>query len=103
MITKEQYLEALTIVETYHKQLNLAVVRHSYDGKRILVDDWINENRPMPIRVYQALIHAEQYGKNKGKRTFTYMDEINMSDFVSIRNVGVKAWRDFLKLAPDYA
>ena len=28
MITKEQYLEALTIVETYHKQLNLAIVRH---------------------------------------------------------------------------
>lgn len=28
MITKEQYLEALTIVETYHKQLNLSIVRH---------------------------------------------------------------------------
>jgi hypothetical protein len=103
MITKEEYLEALTIVEDYHKQLNLAVARHSYDGKRILVDDWVNENRPIPHRVYQALIHTKQYGKNKGKRIFTYMDEVNMTDFLSIRNVGVKAWKDFLKLAPNYA
>jgi len=28
MITREKYLEALDIVEAYHKQLNLAVVRH---------------------------------------------------------------------------
>jgi hypothetical protein len=29
MITREKYLEALDIVEAYHKQLNLSIVRRS--------------------------------------------------------------------------
>ena len=93
MIKREEYLEALTIVESYHKQLNLAIAKHSYGGKRILVDDWINENKPIPIRVYKALTHTKQFVNNKVKRTFTYMDEVNMSDFLYIRKlVPVKVW-----------
>ena len=30
MITREEYLKALDIVEAYHEQLNLSIVRRSY-------------------------------------------------------------------------
>ena len=36
MIAKEQYLEALTIVETYHKQLNIPVVSNSLQAMIVL-------------------------------------------------------------------
>jgi len=54
MITKEQYLGALTIVETYHKQLNLAVVRHcgnDNDISKLNKGDYIRftkEVKPIP-------------------------------------------------------
>ena len=54
MITKEQYLEALTIVESYHKQLNLAVVRHcgnDSDISKLKKGDYVRfvkEVKPIP-------------------------------------------------------
>jgi hypothetical protein len=33
MITRQKYLEALTIVEAYHEQLNLSIVMHCVDNK----------------------------------------------------------------------
>jgi hypothetical protein len=52
MITKEQYLEALTIVEAYHKQLNLAVVRHcDKDISKLEKGDYVRfskEVKPIP-------------------------------------------------------
>jgi hypothetical protein len=108
MITKEKYLEALKIVEAYHSKLKFRsewILLNDCgpnEEQRMLVDDWLYENREknIPARVRKALEHVDTYGLNEGERTFTYMDEVEINKFLSIRNVGVTAWRDFEMLNP---
>lgn len=72
----------------------------SFEDKRVLVDDWIDAvgSGRMPARVYRALTarkNDDLYGVKPSDRYFTYMDEVTKDKFVSIRNVGVRAWNDF--------
>ena len=89
MITREEYNKALDIVEAYHKQLFIGVVRHSSTDRKT-VDDWINENYDkISGRLIQCLERKEW---NTNNRYFTYMDEINQREFLKIHNNGIKAW-----------
>lgn len=106
MITKEKYLEALKTVEAYHSKLKFRsewiLLNEFYpdEDQRMLVDDWLYENRSesIPARVRKALEHIEPYGREEGQRTFTYMDDITCEKFIGIRDVGIWAWRDFQDL-----
>lgn len=106
MIKKDKYLEALRIVEEYHDNIKfksswvLMNEIDSFEDKRVLVDDWIDAvgSGRMPARVYRALTarkNDDLYGVKPSDRYFTYMDEVTKDKFVSIRNVGVRAWNDF--------
>lgn len=101
MITREDYLNALELIDQYHQQLDLSDVRRSYSSGRKLVSDWLNEQKePIPTRVIEALNCEYSLGHNKSDyRSFTYMDEVNKRAFLRCRNVGKKAWVDFCKLA----
>ena len=80
MITKEQYLEALTIVEDYHKQLNLAVVRHSLRQEDLKAGDTIVFDRVMSKYIevgkkYKVLYVSQDFEKWHG--SFEIMLENN--------------------------
>ena len=95
MIKRDEYLEALRIVEEYHDN-----IKFKSSDKRVLVDDWIDAvgSGRMPARVYRALTarkNDDLHGIKPGDRYFTYMDEVTKDKFVSIRNVGVRAWNNF--------
>ena len=96
MIKRDEYLEALRIVEEYHDNIKFK----SSEDKRVFVDDWIDAvgGGHMPARVYRALTarkNDDLYGVKPGDRYFTYMDEVTKDKFISIRNVGVRAWNNF--------
>ena len=106
MITRDKYLEALRIVEEYHDNIKLKSSwvlmneLNSFEDKRVIVDDWIDAvgSGRMPARVYRALTarkNDDLRGVKLGDRYFTYMDEVTKDKFVSIRNVGVRAWNNF--------
>jgi hypothetical protein len=101
MITREDYLNALELIDLYHQQLNLSDIRRSSLSERKLVSDWLNEQtEPIPARVIEAITCGYSLRDNGSDyRAFTYMDEINKRAFLRCRNVGKKAWIDFCKLA----
>ena len=96
MITREEYLNALEIVDKYNRQLNVSDIVISTD--RETVDDWLFNNRhkfrnnkvPNILRAYEWIINTESEVRN-----FTYMDEINKHSFLRCRNAGKGGWAEF--------
>lgn len=90
MITKEEYLKALDIVEAYHEQLNLASVRRSCG---ITIKEWLDGCSPKPSkRLYKALV----YGTHNGT-VYKYLDEIDKQIY-RIRGIGRKLGNEFTEL-----
>lgn len=77
MIQKEEYLKALEIVEQYHKQLILQVVRIR-NTEKTLVSEWLKDNRDKikSIRVYNILTGNTRFGK-----AFEYIEDITIDSW----------------------
>ena len=93
MISRQEYLNALEIIDKYHCQDNKEIYR-------ILVSDWIDsQSERLPIRVQKALEFNQALGRHPRARAFKYLDEINKSGFLRCPNVGKKTWIDFCEIS----
>ena len=91
MITREEYLNALEIVDKYNRQLN------SYDteivNSRETVDDFIKKNRrKFSSNKVPNLLKSVEFASNPKSRIFIYMDEVNERDFKRVRHAGKVSW-----------
>ena len=89
MITREEYIEALTVVEGYHEQLRdtlFAVENHT----RVPLRTFMTETA-ISTRLHTVLDGLA--GRDGG--TPVYVDEILWLDFRRMRNAGPKLWEEF--------
>lgn len=96
MITREEYNEALDIVEAYHKQLFIDSVR---DAVKNLSNTPVLKWDKFPkcsTRLKSVLRTAERYNKENGSNYF--IETMDWSEFRRIRNAGEKSWDEFTKL-----
>ena len=71
MITREDYLNALELIDLYHQQLNLSDVRHSSSSVKTSIVKWMEENN-IPKRIQSVLTgHGGRYGTS-----FKYIEDI---------------------------
>lgn len=86
VITRQQYLEALELIDMYHRQSSDRAVE--VYGKTKMTD-WLNslDQRPS-VRLFNVLVSS-----------FDYFEDVNKSTFFKCRNVGTKAWAEFCSLA----
>ena len=78
MITREKYLEALDIVEAYHKQLNLSIVRRSFSRVKDLQETDYVEVVKVDANTKISLTVGERYQIlrfSEGKYQFTITDD----------------------------
>lgn len=91
MITKEQYLESLNIVETYHEQL-----RQSSIGHRLTpITEW-DKFEDCSRRLQNVLIDI-----NKGCPSYykeEFIENIKIDRMKSVRNCGKKSLIEFIEL-----
>jgi ERCC4-type nuclease len=88
MITKEEYLAALTIVEAYHEQLNTAISLNRRTEPT--VQDFI-ENADISTRLKYGL--AGIIKKNSNKTVL--LNEIKELELSIARNIGRQSVREF--------
>lgn len=85
VITRQQYLEALALVDMYHRQSTNTSFRNA--GKTGITD-WINSIDSKPsARLHRLLL------------SFDYFEDVNKLSFLDKRNAGPGAWEEFCSLA----
>jgi len=82
-VTEEEFLKALSIVKAYK------------DSKRILLEDFYNENKDIMSRRLRSCINGHINGYCRDGIKITYLNQINSSLFFRTRNVGKKTWIEF--------
>jgi hypothetical protein len=89
MITREEYMAALAIVEGYHGQLKetLCLVE---DHTRVPLQTFIKE-AGISSRLHTVL----SWFTGLSSYTQIYLDEILWPDFRKMRNAGPKLWEEF--------
>jgi len=92
MITREEYLNALEIVDKYHRQNQEIEV-----NKKMLIVDWIRANdHRISVRLLNSL-KAIQYYNNRvhESQKLIFMDQLDRFAFKKIRGAGTKTWVEF--------
>lgn len=85
-ITRQQYLEALELIDMYHRQSSDRDVEDYGKTKMI---DWLSGLDQKPsARLFNILASS-----------FDYFEDVNRYTFFKCRNVGPKAWEEFCSLA----
>ena len=100
MITREEYNSALDLVEAYHKQLFIGITGNARDNAKTLVEDW-SELPKCSTRLYHALVGRGRYtgyGYEKSHQPFKYIEDVNKSGFMKLRDVGQVSWTEFVEL-----
>ena len=92
VITREQYLDALEIIDKYHRQLGSIDVNYS---KRVKIRDW-DKLPHCPVRLQNILL---EYYDWKLNLKIEYMDQISKRNFLIQRNAGIGSWSDFCKIS----
>ncbi len=77
MITKQQYFEALEIIDLFHRQQGNTI------NNRVLTKDWAR-NQDISVRCYNILT-SEYNG-------FEFVDQITKRSFLVCHNAGKKTW-----------
>ena len=101
MITREKYLEALDIVEAYHKQLNLSIVRRSFSRVKDLQENDYVEVVKVDVNTKISLTVGKRYQIlrfSEGKYQFTIRDD-NGKEKQYVTDYG----KTFKPVIPNYA
>ena len=84
MITRKDYIEALDVVEAYHKQLlDLSPLR------KTKIKDWDK------LKEGSGRLHKTLIGMDSG---IEYIEDFTSSTFLKHRNAGKKSWAEFKEL-----
>ena len=93
MITREQYLDALELIDKYHQQTDSS---NKAIEKKTEISEWLaNLPRKPSVRLYNTLTGNYWGGKTN---PFKYIEDITQFDFVRARNAGKKTWEEFVEL-----
>ncbi len=96
MVTREEYIAALDVVEAYHRQLNVAVGM-AEAHRRVSLLTFLKE-----VTVSPRLEKALSYFKLRNDGTPACLDEILKTDFLRIRNAGLGLWDEFVEKRDSY-
>lgn len=92
MISKEDYLIALSIVEQYHNRLK-KYIELTESIEKTDVKSWVEDNRyKMTGLLRGSLLMHYKWGIIK------YIEDIDVKQLSTFRNVGVKSVKEFIKL-----
>jgi len=94
MITREQYNNALDIVEEYHNQLSLVHVDRCM-GKT-MTHEW-DRLSECSTRLYNVLTGAYGCG-NQNEIKMEFIEDITRKDFKRQKLAGLKSWLEFIEL-----
>lgn len=96
MITRKQYLDALEIIDCYHRKLDIINAKQENDFNKTKIIDWCEKNKSeLGGRVFNLL--TDNYDYDNGK-PFEYLEDVNRREFLRLRNSGEKSWNIFLKV-----
>jgi hypothetical protein len=96
-ISKEEYLKALQIVESYHNQIfkEANLIRQS-PIIRTMLSEFLQQDKDIPTLLRNALNeYLEAFGDLS-------LDTVSKSNFYKIRNAGKKSWLKFEELREVY-
>jgi hypothetical protein len=105
MITREQYLEALELIDNYHRQVDKQqteqeVVETQIEPKveKTTIEEWVKRNLGViSARLKNSLL--QEYCDNREcNLPPIYIEDIDKNKFLSFRNLGVKTWIEFSEL-----
>ncbi len=96
MITRKEYIKALTIVEDYHRQLNEAIAKVR-DYRGIPVADFVRDVK-ISARLWSAL---NFFMESRPDRPIC-LEEINEFEFRKLRNTGRVSWKEFVEKREQY-
>lgn len=125
MISKEEYLEALVLIDQYHRQKdrillekNIKFLQKNDSGiktpraprnkKKTLISNWkyinicsarlrnILQSKPIQIRNFHTNEKKELLVNG-----WKYIEDIKRHDFLHIRNAGVNTWNEFVRFKCD--
>ena len=97
MITRNEYLKALDLIDLYHQQIKLSVSNNENYGKTLIID-WYNAlEKKTSGRLYHLIIHNPWFLDQNGT-PFKYVEDVNKREFMKLRNAGIKSWNEFCEL-----
>jgi 23S rRNA A2030 N6-methylase RlmJ len=96
MITKEEYLAAIAVVEAYHEQLK-AAISAAENHTKPTVSDFIG-NAGVSTRLRNAI--ARMVERDGGSPIL--LEELKESDLATVRNIGRGTVREFVEKRDGY-
>ena len=95
MITREEYLNALELIDNYHRQLNL--LEEAKNRKKTEIKDWINSLKtPISTKLSNILLDAFRF--SEGNPPFKYVEDVTKLEFMRLRQAGKESWAEFCTL-----
>jgi hypothetical protein len=99
MITREQYLNALELIDQYHRQLNLSDINNSSSKNKTLIEEW-SEIDKCSTRLRNLLLpgYGNKFYDNRLDKKIEYIEDINERNFMQQRRSGKVSWKEFCDL-----
>lgn len=95
MITREQYLDALELIDQYHQQTDSS---NKVLEKKTELSEWLaNLPRKPSLRLYNALM-GNFSNRDYKVEPYKYIEDITKYNFLRRRNAGKKTWKEFCEL-----
>lgn len=93
MITREDYLNALELIDKYHQQLKAPDFVHANLSNKTEIESWINSLEYEPsVRLSNVLLNPQ---RGEDEKPFKYVEDVNKKEFLRLRNAGKKTWSEF--------
>jgi hypothetical protein len=97
IITREDYLNALELIDLYHQQLNSS---NGFSSNKTEITLWITKLSTSPSnRLCNILLYSPRWLGNG--EPFKYVEEITKYEFMRLRNAGESTWLEFIKLRDE--
>ena len=100
MITRDEYLNALEVIDQYHQQF-----REQEDAdicKKTLITEWLDNLPEYPGKTLYDKIQCITSKPNGRGGYVEYIEDINMHNFMRTMGLGKGAWNKFLELRQKY-
>mgnify|MGYP001427347495 CR=1 FL=1 len=92
MITIEQYNEAVQVINKFHEQM----VEKIEAVSKTTIRQFLVANKDIDARTRNALHAIDGYYKKN--RHIMYIEDLDRAMFLKPKNVGGKAWENFVKV-----
>ena len=98
MITEQEFLNAIDVARKYKKQVLQMISEMTPETKKTLISDWVKQqlNNPDGSKYQMRLLHNLPIYSNR--YSVNYIEDVDLRDFIRIRNVGQGTLNKFLEL-----